>query len=149
MRGMMLAIAVLVLSACVQTGSDDDAKLSAEKWVRATLKDPDSAKFSGLYVVRVPGKDKIGGQTLYTCGWVNARNGFGGYTGDSRFVVQHTFYDGSPKTFSTIYAWYEEGLLRKLDPTSAPDKPASGFETLYWNKQCVDAAHPPSYTAKT
>jgi hypothetical protein len=52
--------------------------------VRKTLKDPESARF-GRAVGRkvfIPGKKPI----LQVCGYVNAKNGFGGYTGDKPFV---------------------------------------------------------------
>ena len=52
--------------------------------VREVLKDPDSAKFSGLIGVRSiaapPDKYSI-------CGKVNAKNSYGGYTGFTRFAV--------------------------------------------------------------
>ena len=44
---------------------------------KASLKDPDSAKFSNLTI------DKLG---IALCGWVNAKNSFGGYTGATRFA---------------------------------------------------------------
>lgn len=49
----------------------------AEREVKATLKDPDSAVFSDLRVRRSP---------LVVCGYVNSRNGFGGMTGRQRFI---------------------------------------------------------------
>lgn len=48
--------------------------------VKAELKDPDSAKFKGVKQTS-PG---------YWCGWVNAKNGYGGYTGYSVFF----YHDG-------------------------------------------------------
>ena len=44
--------------------------------VKAKLKDPDSAQFS-----------MIRSGSGITCGYVNARNSYGGYSGDERFVV--------------------------------------------------------------
>lgn len=51
----------------------------AEASVRAKLKDPASAVFSQ---VRIVGS----GVDQRVCGLVNAKNSFGGYTGDQRFV---------------------------------------------------------------
>lgn len=47
-----------------------------KKAVLARLKDPDSAQF-GQVTYREPG---------IACGFVNARNSFGGYTGEKRFL---------------------------------------------------------------
>ncbi|WP_157783429.1 hypothetical protein [Serratia plymuthica] len=59
--------------------------------VLKSLKDPGSAKFGYSY----QGKDRF---TL--CGTVNAKNGYGGYTGDTRFIYslengQLVFDDGN------------------------------------------------------
>lgn len=43
------------------------------------LRDPDSARFSGSFVSRSSGGPVV-------CGYVNAKNGFGGYSGPIRFV---------------------------------------------------------------
>ena len=56
------------------TGCDSDRR-SAEAAVRAQLIDPDSAKFGEFQIVSSPEEDKA-------CLMVNARNTFGGYTGN-------------------------------------------------------------------
>lgn len=48
----------------------------AQSAIQGALKDPDSAKFSGAFY-------KEG----TVCGYVNAKNSFGGYSGDKGFVV--------------------------------------------------------------
>lgn len=48
--------------------------------VRDKLKDPESARFGSM----VAGKDSKGFITV--CGWVNAKNSFGGYTGDQPYM---------------------------------------------------------------
>lgn len=55
-----------------------------EMAVRSTLRDPDSAKFGPIasYDDRKMGADQV----KVACGSVNAKNGFGGYTGDKNFV---------------------------------------------------------------
>ena len=53
-----------------------NAEIKARTIVRAYLKDPDSAEFKM--------KGMNGG---LVCGTVNARNGFGGYTGHTPFVA--------------------------------------------------------------
>lgn len=62
--------------------------------VRASLKDPSSADF-GQVVMR----SKDAGISV-ACGTVNAKNGFGGYSGPQRFIYTHerssvAFDDGS------------------------------------------------------
>ena len=51
----------------------------AERRVREMLRDPESATFHGERV-----SSKLG--TPVVCGTVNAKNGFGGMTGDQRFI---------------------------------------------------------------
>jgi hypothetical protein len=48
--------------------------------VRSTLKDPESARFGKT----VAGKTAKG--VMVVCGWVNAKNSFGGYTGQQPFT---------------------------------------------------------------
>lgn len=48
--------------------------------VRSSLKDPDSARFGAMRAA----KDTKG--AVVVCGFVNAKNSFGGYTGDQPFV---------------------------------------------------------------
>ncbi len=66
--------------------------LQAEDQVRRILKDPDSAKFGAVSMVAptnastksaAPPKPETG----TVCGYVNAKNSFGGYVGTSMFMV--------------------------------------------------------------
>lgn len=67
---------------------DDQAKRAAYAAVKDRLRDPASAEFSDTFVVRAaPGIDMP--EYFAACGWVNARNGFGGMAGRARFVVTH------------------------------------------------------------
>lgn len=50
----------------------------AEQRVRAQLRDPDSARFHAVQVYRGTGG---------ACGYVNAKNGLGGYAGPTHFVI--------------------------------------------------------------
>jgi hypothetical protein len=54
----------------------------AEYAVRQTLRDPSSARFENVAVVRNAG-------SVAVCGAVNARNGFGGYAGAARFMARN------------------------------------------------------------
>lgn len=71
--GIALAIA---LAGCGQQQGVKDAQ-DIQEAVRNSLKDPSSAKFGKLTLV---GND-------YACQSVNAKNSFGGYTGDQQAVV--------------------------------------------------------------
>jgi len=52
----------------------------AKAMVQGWLRDPDSAQFIGVHTVHRNGVKAV-------CGFVNARNGFGGMTGNEAFVV--------------------------------------------------------------
>lgn len=56
---------------------------AAQKAVRNVLKDPDSAQFSG---VPVAARSKQTGN-IRVCGYVNAKNSYGGYNGSTRYVA--------------------------------------------------------------
>lgn len=57
---------------------------AAKSSVRSSLKDPQSAVFDGLYGTTInPGNAK----SVVVCGYVNAKNGYGGYTGSSKFAL--------------------------------------------------------------
>ena len=53
---------------------------NAKQAVKAQLRDPASAQFGDIHVVEKNG-------IRAACGTVNARNGFGGYTGHTQFVA--------------------------------------------------------------
>lgn len=75
--------------------------------IRQQLKDPDSAKFRNVHFYS-------GGGIPVTCGEVNARNGFGGYSGFERFVAAG-------------------------DVISATESQVEGGLGPVWNKYCVRA----------
>lgn len=71
------------VAAKAQQQADLHARIQYEglRTARSQLKDGESARFSHLVVVNQP----TGGGVL--CGAVNAKNSFGGYTGDKLFFV--------------------------------------------------------------
>lgn len=75
MRGVFVGLAAaLALAACsVSPAPAQDARLDL---VRAALLDPESARFTNV-------RDANG----ILCGFVNAKNTFGGYTGPRAFAV--------------------------------------------------------------
>lgn len=60
------------------------AALDAVATAKDRLKDPDSAKFAGLRVLRFNGQGKV---YVMTCGQLNAKNSYGGYVGSKPFWV--------------------------------------------------------------
>lgn len=60
--------------------TDIDYKSAAEILISQQLRDPGSAEFSNVRIVR-----RSGG-TAIVCGLVNSRNGFGGMSGPVRFI---------------------------------------------------------------
>jgi len=74
--------------------------IAGEMQVRALLRDADSAKFN---IVAVKG--------YAVCGLVNARNGFGGYTGPVRFIAypKAAVIDEGDSIFKALFAgWWAE-----------------------------------------
>lgn len=71
----VLVIPFLALASAPALGQSADAMGAAKTAIRHVLKDPDSARFEGM--VRRPGA---------VCGFVNAKNAMGGYTGRRMFV---------------------------------------------------------------
>lgn len=83
---MIIPIA-LFLSACSTSNSNapppviqltPQQKTEIEHSVLALLKDPESARFGPMRAGTVAGATAV-------CGWVNAKNSFGGYTGMELF----------------------------------------------------------------
>lgn len=64
----------------------------AQTRVMHALRDPSSAAFQGLRKHRIGGGFEI--TAVAICGEVNGRNGFGGMTGFTRFVVQFSLTEG-------------------------------------------------------
>ena len=63
----------------------------SENRLREMMRDPDSVRFQLL--VRSP-------QTGAVCGMMNARNGYGGYTGETPFIYFHSQSERVPQLFT-------------------------------------------------
>ena len=72
----------------------------AEKGLKSILKDADSAKFRDVTVAQwIENKPVV-------CGYVNSKNSFGGYTGDTEFAVFNglvSINDHNHKEFATLW----------------------------------------------
>ena len=77
-----LLLAMLLVTGVCHAQSPDQAIADAKAAIARKMKDPESARFAG--VVASPK-----GSTV--CGWVNAKNSFGGYVGYKPFYVMGRF----------------------------------------------------------
>lgn len=85
MRAIAATMICLALAACAP--SEADKKADFQSWmidktktaVKQRLKDPESAEFNSVHTVDYQG-------SLVVCGYVNAKNSFGGKNGMQRFV---------------------------------------------------------------
>lgn len=66
-----------------QASKDKDFIEEQQQLIKKRLKDPDSAQFTDVFVSRSSGRP-------VACGYVNAKNGFGGYVGRTRFMSSDT-----------------------------------------------------------
>lgn len=71
---------------------------------KAQMRDPSSVSFRNLVIVHVAGGAKTW-ENSAVCGEVNARNGFGGYTGFVPFIAADTFSTTpSDQSFGALFA---------------------------------------------
>lgn len=138
-------VAATTLAACSQGMLDSDAIAYARPAAARQLKDSESARFSGEYVIRNT-PDQEGTQTFFVCGRVDGKNGFGAYTGGSRYVASFG-YLAKGDTVLPFYVSIEspEEMVTTAETLHKLQK-ESIFEVTVWNKHCVDPAHPATYT---
>ena len=108
----MRLLSVLLLGAAL-AGCDVGLVGEAKDAVRATLKDPDSAKFEKVRLCEKPNAVR---------GDVNARNGFGAYTGSVPFYYvngQLAMADGDERTSAKIEQFsrlcFSDDVLKQTD----------------------------------
>lgn len=85
MKSAVLAAAAAVMVTALPVVARDatPAELAAvRKGMEGSLKDPESVQFREVKVGRKPGEP-----VDYVCGKMNAKNGFGAYTGFRRFLA--------------------------------------------------------------
>jgi hypothetical protein len=81
MKGWLMLVA-LVATGCTHK-PEFDATAMTKAVVSKSLKDPDSARWGEIKVVRFH-------EGYIACGTVNAKNSFGGYSGDAQFRAGFT-----------------------------------------------------------
>lgn len=115
-------IGTAALAACTPAVIDPrkPSIVEFEKAVRDTLKDPDSAKFRDGYVYPQSDGSFVG------CGSVNAKNGFGAYSGYRRFIASkgNVLFDGG--TAQNIANFDVDWITRCRDNTPPSYSNASG-----------------------
>ncbi|RUW24954.1 hypothetical protein [Mesorhizobium sp. M1E.F.Ca.ET.041.01.1.1] len=87
LRTAVLTASVALASAAAAQEAyelNDNEVAAIQRAVTLQLKDPDSAKFGPIKAVPFPGVKE--GGVILACGLVNAKNGFGGYAGETPFV---------------------------------------------------------------
>src|SRR5471032_1234775 len=144
---VVIAIPVLfVVRAFIHTtvvGPEGWAMDNTENRLKAKMKDPESMVIRSSFIVKVNNpNDKT--TTISICGIVDGKNGFGGYTGGTRFMSR-SVSDEKFNTFDT----HEVEMDNPDDKRTAESvHMLSPFENVYWNPNCVDAEHPALTVAK-
>ncbi|MFK3706734.1 hypothetical protein ACI2JR_17630 [Klebsiella sp. NPDC088457] len=119
MRVFILLIMVLTAGGCGD--KNQEARSYAESIINSYLKDPDTAKYKNVTVSRIK-QSGSHPDMVHVCGLVNARNGFGAYTGNSKFVV--SFLDSpSPE------------LIHK--EVATPNTITDDSSSSYWQTYCT------------
>lgn len=93
MKKLLIVIALFSLVGC-KPGAEKASRIG-QKIISAAMRDPDSAKFR--YVRFIQQEETEDGTVKgVVCGQVNAKNGFGAYSGFSPFIMELTM---KPKGF--------------------------------------------------
>lgn len=102
-----ISVAAIALSGCVQPQSANNTnppmpyeltasdRMAVSESVKGKLKDPESARFGLMLATRRQG------DPIKVCGYVNAKNSFGGYTGNEIFLGVLTSGGSKSAAFST------------------------------------------------
>src|SRR3990167_4012878 len=111
-HGLTVALAcVLLTGGCSRIDAHRDAS-AAKRTVVATLKDPDSAKWGATWT--------NGG---VTCGYLNAKNSYGAYTGQKRVFVMATLVETEGGNLGEFFDDYWDVLCSRADYTVSRGMP--------------------------
>ncbi|EBS1880862.1 hypothetical protein EGU82_18550 [Salmonella enterica subsp. enterica serovar Uganda] len=109
-KAVFASVGVFAL-ATMLVGCDNNSPYTAMDYgkqrIASLMKDPDSAKFDSVtfHQISNEGDNSFVG---YVCGNVNAKNSFGAYSGNQRFIVK-TEIRNSGKTISTSDVVLDDG----------------------------------------
>ncbi len=108
---VLIVIFMIVMSFKV---TDSKIYSAVESAVSESLLDPQSAQFSKLKIVDRVNEDKS--SSMKVCGYVNAKNSFGGYTGNKGFYA-FVYVNGSNistgKTATIESDWLTKGMVEQ------------------------------------
>lgn len=117
MYRLILAAGLVI---CIAGCNPSEGKMKDE--VRKRLKDPSSAKFSQIKFERTPK-----GTRTVMCGNVNAKNGFGGYAGETPFTVTYVIPEDRISVDVSDFASCSHAVFRaRADEFLSEDKEPSG-----------------------
>lgn len=137
-----LSIKLLVLSGFVGGAlekAEKCAKEAAIKNLKLLMKYPDSMRLTSFYFVKRSELNDLGGNYLVMCGTVDMKNSSGTRIEGNRFVSINN---------ATVRTRLDDGESRATLDSIKTEKPATVFEKVDWNPNCVDALHPPTYTGR-
>jgi len=119
-----------VVAATLLSGCDVDEKTALDKgkeMVASVLRDPQSANFKDVRFVEKSKSEDARDGTL--CGYVNAKNSFGGFTGMKRFVAGFRYSTKGSFTLGNVAL--EEGSNAREDQYGV-----TPFQSFYWRPLC-------------
>ena len=144
-RAASVALAVAVVASASDLRADGQPErliALAEPIIANQMRDPESARFSSVYLVTAPTPARTPPKpppAATVCGWVNAKNGYGGYASQpSRFYASYGWKEGALDDTQVTYR-IEPGQSDAGALVAIFD--AVSFEKD-WRQYCLDASHP-------
>jgi hypothetical protein len=136
---IVLIPVVLVVVAFIQAkmmSPEDSALDTVSRELRGRMKDPDSMTIRSSFVVteKNPGE----AYSIFVCGVVDGKNGFGGYQGGTRFVANLLASKGTSPSLIDLMLDDDTTAIKNAKQLGK----LSPFEDNYWNSSCVDENHP-------
>lgn len=138
----MKRIIIPALAAMALAGCGDPAIKDAQTEVREQLVDSQSAQFENVVVQKTQMSEDdqtiVPVVTPAVCGWVNAKNRMGGYTGAERFLVK----DGFPTFTRNEEGWagaFAECVIHSDDKAANDRLTREGRRAIDAYRDAVDA----------
>lgn len=154
----LAVVAFVMLGKMLPTPAwDTGLTYPAKETVKNRLRDPESAEFRNLTTISTGQTERV------VCGEVNARNGFGGFVGFTKFVVIFTQSGDSARRSPALLAsdriapgatsgasadaielacsgrYSQESVPSKVDaPDSHAPRSAGSIQDLQWKRQGAD-----------
>lgn len=143
---IIVAFIAVVTVINLLTSHDEVVIMNAKNHVAANLKDPSSATFQDIFIVKEP-TDTNGSERGTVCGQVNGRNSFGAYSGYTRFVAR--YFSNRKMDVLDISSVAIESTDRSTSDIALPlGQRQTVFEKVYWNESCIDAHRPKTFSGE-